>query len=137
MTMDTSAPFRHRAAESGLTGALVRQVVISFYEKLRRDAILGPLFVAAVGDHWDAHIERIILFWLTATRLGDGYQGRNFMPAHLKHASIRIELIPRWLELFGATATEQCPSESASVLIDIATRMAETLQVGLIRRDER
>jgi hemoglobin len=133
--MSTAAPFRYRAAQSGLTAPLVRNVVVRFYEKVRGDAVLGPIFEEAIGYEWDAHIERIIQFWLTATRLGRGYDGRNFMPAHLKHRSIRVEHIPRWLELFRRIAAEHCSPQGASVLIDIAERMAETLELSLGRRD--
>lgn len=132
--MNTTLPFRDRAKESGLTAEIVRHVVIEFYNEIRRDEVLGPIFEEAIGSHWDEHIERIIQFWLTATRLGRGYDGRNFMPAHLKHASIHADQLPRWLALFRQTAVERCSPECASVLIDIAERMAETLEIGLTRR---
>ncbi|MGH9549499.1 MAG: group III truncated hemoglobin [Terriglobales bacterium] len=132
--MITSGPFQYRAAESGITEQLIRDVVFKFYEKIRRDAVLGPIFAEAIGQDWDSHLERIILFWLTATRLQRGYNGRNFMPAHLRHRSIRADHIPRWLELFRDTATERCSPEGASALIDIAERMAETLELGLAKQ---
>jgi hemoglobin len=133
--MNTALPFQNRAKESGLTVQLVRKVVIRFYDQIRRDGVLGPIFENAIGSHWDEHIERIIQFWLTATRLGRGYDGKDFMPAHLKHRSIHTDHIPRWLALFRKTAMDQCSPEGASVLIDIAERMAETLEIGLTRRD--
>lgn len=135
--MKTSAPFEYCAASIGLTETLVRKVIISFYEKVRSDALLGPIFSEAVGDDGSSHIERIIGFWLTATRLGRGYDGRNFMPAHLQNPSIHGDQLPRWLALFRATTTEQCSPQAASVLVDIAERMAETLEIGLARRDTR
>jgi hemoglobin len=133
--MIASGPFEYRAVGAGLTEPLVRAVILSFYERVRRDAVLGPVFADAIGDHWDRHIERIISFWLTATRLGGGYDGRNFMPAHLRNHSIRAEQLPRWLELFRMTAAEHCSAQAAAVLVDIAERMAETLELGLARRD--
>lgn len=133
--MGPSTPFKHRAAEAGLTAQRVGAVVMAFYDSIRRDAVLGPIFEAAIGADWDAHIARIIRFWLTATRLGDGYDGRNFLPAHVKHLSIRADHLPRWLALFRRTAAEQCPGEAATVLIDIAERMAETLEISLAKRD--
>ncbi len=133
--MHTSAPFEHHAADAGLTEALVRRVITSFYDKVRSDVVLGPVFAEAIGDDWDPHIERIVLFWLTATRLGRGYDGRKFMPAHLRNRSIRADQLPRWLKLFRNTAAEQCSPQIASVLVDIAERMAETLEIGLARRD--
>jgi hemoglobin len=135
--MNTALPFENRAKESGLTAQLVQHVVIRFYDQIRRDAVLGPIFEDAIGEHWDEHIERIVQFWLTATRLGRGYDGRNFMPRHLMRRSIRAEHLPRWLGLFRETATEQCSPEGASALIDIAERMAETLEIGLARRDRK
>jgi len=134
LVMNTALPFQDRAKESGLTSELVRQVVVHFYDKVRCDAVLGPIFEMAIGNHWDTHIERIIQFWLTATRLSRRYNGQNFMPAHLKHRSIQADQIPRWLALFRETATSQCSPRGAAVLIDIAERMVETLELGLSKR---
>lgn len=133
--MNTSAPFENRAVASGLTEPLLRKVILSFYEKVRADAVLGPVFAEAIGDDWDPHIERIMLFWLTATRLSRGYDGRNFMPVHVRNRSIRADQLPRWLALFRETAAERCPPQAAAALIDIAERMAETLDITLGRRD--
>ena len=132
--MNTSTPFENRAAGLGLTEPLLRRVILSFYEKVRRDAVLGPVFAEAIGDDWDPHIERIMLFWLTATRLSRGYDGRNFMPVHLRNRAIRAKQLPRWLELFRETTAEHCSPQVAAVLVDIAERMAETLEISLGRR---
>ena len=53
------------------------------------------------------------------------------MPAHLRHASVRAELLPRWLELFRQTAAEHCKPEPGRALVDIAERMGQTLEIGL------
>lgn len=127
--------YTHRARAAGLTEPLIRHVIDAFYAKVRRDAALGPVFDAIIKDHWPAHIERICAFWLTATRLGSGYEGRAFMPAHLRHVSIRPELLPQWLVLFRQTARDLCPRPAADVLIDIAERMAESIRIGLAQRD--
>jgi hemoglobin len=133
----SAGPFEYRGATAGLTEPLVRQVILSFYEKVRDDPLLGPIFEDAIGNNWDHHIERIVLFWLTATGLQRGYEGRNFMPAHLRHSSIHPDQLPRWLELFRQTAAEHCTPEGARALIDIAERMAQTLQIGLARTEPR
>jgi hemoglobin len=133
--MRITAPFQHRAAAVGLTEALVRRVISAFYDKVRRDAVLGPVFAEAIGSDWAPHIEKINQFWLTATRLGGGYESARFLPAHMQHSSIRADQIPQWLRLFRETAGEYCSPEAAAVLVDIAERMAETIAVGLARRD--
>jgi len=132
--MSTSDPFKDRAAETGLTEPLVRDVIAVFYEQVRKDSVLGPVFFRVLGDDWTAHLNRINLFWLTVTRLGSGYQAKNFMPAHIRHPSIQPDQLPRWLALFRRTARSMCPSEAADVLIDIAERMAESIKIGLERR---
>jgi hemoglobin len=132
--MSTSDPFRQRAAETGLTESLVREVIASFYEQVREDPVLGPVFYGVLGDDWTAHLNRINLFWLTVTRLGHGYQAKNFMPAHVRNPSIQPDQLPRWLDLFRKTARSMCPPDAADVLIDIAERMAESIKIGLERR---
>src|SRR5690242_13108693 len=106
--MRSATPFQHRATAVGLTEALVRRVIDAFYERVRRDAVLGPVFAEAIGDDWAPHIEKINQFWLTATRLGSGYESRRFLPAHRQHRSIRADQLPRWLQLFRQTAHEHC-----------------------------
>ncbi len=133
IVVDTA--YTHRARAAGLTEPLVRQVIDAFYAKVRPDPTLGPVFNGIIKDEWPVHIERITSFWLTATRLGSGYDGRRFMPVHLGHKAIRAEQLPRWLLLFRETAREICPPAAADVLIDIAERMADSIRLSLIRRD--
>lgn len=134
--MHEAGAFQSRARECGVTAPLVRDVVREFYARVRRDDVLGPLFEHAIGTEWDAHIERIVRFWLTATRLERSYDGSAFMRAHLQHRSIRAEHIPRWLARFDETLAERCSSAQAAALRDIATRMAENIEIGLERRDQ-
>jgi hemoglobin len=124
------SPYQRRAAEAGLTEAMVREVIAAFYDKVKRDPALGPVFNAIIGDDWDAHLEKIASFWLFVTRLGKGYQTRDFMPAHVGHSAIRASLLPRWLHLFRETAQTICPPEAARVLIEIADGMAESLRIS-------
>ena len=76
--------------------------------------MLGPIFEKAIGDDWDPHIERI-----------------------MGHGSIHPDQLPRWFELFHQTASEHCESKGAQALIDIAERMAQTLQIGLTREERK
>lgn len=127
--------FEPHALESGVTKQLVRDVIRTFYGKIRNDVVLGPLFVSAIGTEWDTHIERIVRFWLTATRLERSYNGREFMRAHLKHQSIRLEHISRWLSIFQNTLAEHCSAAQLEALLDIALRMADNIALGIERRD--
>lgn len=119
-----------------LDEALLRRVIDEFYRRVRADAELGPVFNTIIGDRWGPHIEKIMSFWMTATRLGSGYPGRDFMPAHLGHASIRAEHLPQWLKLFRETCRDLCAPDVAAELTRIAGQMAENMAISLRRRDE-
>jgi len=127
-----SAPFEHKF-DPELTGAVIRRVVETFYVKARQDALLGPVFNALVED-WDAHIEKVTAFWLYAMRLDRSYEARDFMPAHVRHPQIQASLLPQWLSLFRQTALDICTENVARILIDIAERMAASIEISLGRR---
>lgn len=131
--MVAPSAFEYRAAAVGLTVPVLRDVIYAFYENVRQDAVLAPIFLQALGDKWDHHIEKVLLFWLTATGLGSGYQARNFLPAHVRHRSIGAAELSHWLALFEETLNQRCSPEVSEVLLDIARRMAENIQIGISR----
>ncbi len=116
-----------------LTAEVIGRVVEAFYAKARKDPALGPVFNALVED-WDAHIEKVSAFWRYATRLDRTYDARDFMPAHVRHPQIQASLLPQWLLLFRQTAREVCTADVAGILIDIAERMAVSIEISLRRR---
>jgi hemoglobin len=127
--------FQSRARECGISKGLVQNVVAAFYDKVRAGAVLGPVFEDTIGVHWDAHLERIVRFWLTAAMIERCYDGRDFMSAHMKHPSIRSEHIRRWLLLFQETLADHCSPGQAEAFLDIANRMADNIELSLKRRD--
>src|SRR5262245_47688125 len=53
-----------RLVPDGLDEAMVRQVVDVFYDKARRDEVIGPVFNAAIAeDEWPEHLDLIASFW--------------------------------------------------------------------------
>ncbi len=115
------------------SAAVIRRLIEAFYAKVRQDAVLGPVFNDIVED-WDAHVEKVCAFWRYAARLDRGYNSHDFMPAHVRHAQIQAALLPQWLLLFRRTAREICTDEAATILVDIAERMAESIELSLARR---
>jgi hemoglobin len=116
--------------------ALVEQVMEEFYCRVRRDEVLGPAFARAI-DHgeWEAHIAKVVRFWVTAFRIERVYKGRDFMPAHLRHPHIRAELAPVWLALFEETLAQLCSPKEADAFRAIAKAMMENIVLSLARRD--
>jgi hemoglobin len=112
----------------------IARLVDAFYEKVRGDSVIGPVFEAAVED-WDSHLATLRDFWSSVMLTSGRYKG-NPMAVHMRQP-IEPAFFERWLELFGATAREQMAPELAARFILKAERIAESLKLGLFYRPAR
>lgn len=104
---------RDTAAGLGIDEALVAALVDTFYGRVRQDDLLGPVFEAALGEDWDAHLSKLKDFW-SAIALGTRrYDGRP-MPAHLRLPGLTRAHFERWLALFRTTLDEIMPNPAAA-----------------------
>ena len=115
-------------AETGLDEAILRDLVHRFYEKVRGDAVLGPVFEARIAD-WGPHLERMVAFWSSVALMTGRYHGAP-VPAH---ASLPVTWghFERWLTLFRATARDVCPPAGAALVIERAERIARSLHIAV------
>lgn len=119
-----------RMDEAGL-----RTLVDSFYERVRADAELGPIFNDAIDD-WPEHLGRLTDFWHSVMLTSGRYKGQP-MPAHMKHrARITPELFQRWLGLWARTTGELMEPQAAAAMQEKAGRIAESLQLALFYRPD-
>lgn len=111
-------------AETGLDEGMLRALVTRFYEKVRRDAVLGPVFEARISD-WAPHLDRMVAFWSSVALMTGRYHGRPVQA----HATLPVagEDFDRWLDLFRATAHETCTRAGAAHVIERAERIARSL----------
>jgi hemoglobin len=108
--------------------AALARLVDRFYEKVRRDAGLGPVFNAAVHD-WDEHKRLLTSFWASVALRAASYRG-NPMAAHRPHP-IRAAHFDRWLALWCETCAEELDPEHAAQMLEYAERIGRSLQYGL------
>lgn len=113
----------------GVTEAMIERLVAEFYDRVRRDPLLGPVFDEAVED-WDLHLDRMRNFWSSVMLMSGRYKGKP-IPAHAKLPGLKGAHFSRWLALFGETAWDVCPTEPAALFIDRAERISESLQLGI------
>ncbi len=99
-----------------------------FYEKVRLDDDIGPVFNAAVHD-WDAHKRLLTSFWSTIALRAGSYRG-NPIAVH-RPLPIRAEQFDRWLELWLETCNEHLDPAHAAQMVDYALRIADSLKRGL------
>jgi hemoglobin len=113
-----------------MTEQQIRKLVDLFYVRVRQDAVIGPLFNAAVDD-WPEHLERLAGFWSSVMLTSGRYKGSP-VAAHRRHAgAITRPMFDRWLELWRETARETLGAEDAVAVIAKAERIAESLQLAL------
>ncbi|WP_353137490.1 group III truncated hemoglobin [Pseudopedobacter sp.] len=86
-------------------------LVNTFYDKIRKDDLLGAVFNAIIKD-WNPHLEKMVQFWSTLLLYTRTYKG-DPLPSHLP---LKIEKIhfDRWLFLFDQTIDELFTGEIAA-----------------------
>lgn len=114
----------------GVTEAMIARLVPAFYAKVRREPVLGPIFEAAIGDGWDAHLAKLCDFWSSVMLMTGRFKGRP-MPVHVAIPDIGPDHFARWLALFRETAAEVCPPPAAALFQARAEMIAESLQLGI------
>lgn len=108
----------------------IRPVVERFYDHVRADAALGPVFAAAVQD-WNDHHARLADFWSSVMLTTGRYKG-NPVALHLRHAdALTPAAFARWLQLWAQTTDEMLPPEVARAMQAKAARIAESLQLAI------
>ena len=104
------------------------QLVYGFYDKVRQDAVLGPIFYQHVQS-WDAHLPVMVDFWSSALRGTARFKGSP-MAKHAALPDLSIALFQRWLGLFRET-TEALPNTAlADKANELAKRIAQSLWYG-------
>jgi len=114
----------------GVTEDMIAVLVHSFYAKVRRDPLLGPIFERAIGHHWDAHLAKLADFWSSVILMSGRFKGSP-MTVHAALPEISPTHFARWLELFRETVRTVCPPEAAALFEAKSAMIAQSLQLGI------
>src|SRR5690242_13484976 len=89
----------------------IEDLVTRFYDRVRADERLGPIFAAAISD-WDQHLQVMRDFWSAVLLRTSRYNGCVMSP----HFGLKIvgDDFDRWLALFRPSAQEALPPEAAT-----------------------
>lgn len=118
-----------------ITEESIKCLVLKFYEKIKLDKYLSPIFSQVIGtEHeiWDKHLHKMMLFWSSVMLKSKKYEGNPF----LKHKNLppfNLVLFDKWLELFEETVREIHPLEIALQYIEKSKLIAESLKSGLFQ----
>ena len=92
---------------SEITKENINKMVIRFYTKILNDDIVGPFFIAKLGndlnnEFWKPHIELLTNFWASIALGYQNYRGNPFAP-HLQIGGLERATFEQWLKLFFET----------------------------------
>ncbi len=112
-----------------LTQDDVKILVDCFYEKVRKDKILSPIFNDKIKDQWASHLDKMYGFWESILLQDRSYYGNPF----LKHVNLPIEKIhfDRWESIFYTTVDELFEGKKAEEAKWRARKMSEIFQIKL------
>jgi hemoglobin len=115
-------------ARTGLDEATLVQLVYAFYDQVRADPLLGPVFAERITD-WPTHLAMMVEFWSSVALMTGRYHGAP-MP---KHLPLPIEQMhfDCWLALFRQTSKEVCTPEGATWVIERAERIAFSIHANI------
>ena len=123
-TRELSSP----PGDDALTQRHLAELVDRFYERVRADPELGPVFNAAI-DVWPDHKRMLTQFWSSVALGIRSYRG-NPMAAHRPHP-IRAEHFDRWLSLWRQTACDVLPPDQVERVYAYAEKIGYSLRYGL------
>lgn len=115
-------------ARTGITEAMIESLVRRFYDKVRADEMLAPVFDARIKD-WEPHLQQMFAFWSSVALMSGRYHGTPMA----KHMPLLVDAthFDRWLSLFEQTARELCPPVAAAHFVERARRIAASLELGI------
>ena len=101
----------------------IKTLVNAFYEKVRRDELLSPIFNERIQNRWPQHLEKMYSFLQTVLLNGQTYSGSPFPP----HAQLPINHshFEKWIELFISTIDELFKGDKSTEAKWRANKMAE------------
>ncbi|HET9948724.1 MAG TPA: group III truncated hemoglobin [Longimicrobiales bacterium] len=113
--------------ESRITEQEIRDLVHTFYGRVRDDALLGPVFEARLAGRWGPHLDKMCDFW-SSVMLATGRFHGNPVVAHATIPGIAPAHFDRWIELWHETAHEVLRPHLAADIVGRAERMRLVLE---------
>jgi hemoglobin len=104
-------------------------LVNEFYDRVRADELLGPIFNTVIGDNWDHHLPIMYNFW-SAILLGSNRYHGNPVAVHFK-LDISSEHFAQWLSYFEKTVRDHFAGPTANEAISRAKSIAGIMQIKL------
>lgn len=121
---------RRHAEALGIDDAFIARMIERFYEKVRRDDVLGPIFAAHVIE-WTPHLVQMNRFWRSVLFSSGEFVGSPMLK-HLVIPDLGRADFARWIRLFEETLSEIGTAAARAHVIDRARNIANSLLAAAI-----
>ncbi len=119
------------AAAMGIDEAYISLLVETFYDRVRANSELGPIFDHVIGDNWGPHLARMKNFWASVALNAGLYSGKP-VPKHQNLNNVTSQHFETWLSLFRQTLEDTAPTPAAiDYFMERADRIASSLQLAM------
>ncbi|MEO5999562.1 MAG: group III truncated hemoglobin [Chitinophagaceae bacterium] len=107
----------------------IKLLVNTFYDKVREDDFLAPIFNAQIQDRWPQHLEKMYTFWQTVLLGEHTYFGNPFPP----HANLPVDHthFVQWITLFTKTIEDLFSGEKAEEALWRANKIAQMFETKI------
>jgi hemoglobin len=118
-----------------ITPENLRILVETFYDKVQRDEVIGPVFTNHIQD-WEPHFAKMTRFWSSVMLANRSYKG-DPLGAHRGVSGIESHLFDHWLGLFEETVRELYEEELVDEFLTKARRIGDSLKLGLFYKPQK
>lgn len=105
------------------------RLVDRFYDRIRSDEKLGPVFNGVIDVDWETHLPKMYDFWDTVMFRSGTFKG-DPVAAHAKLVSktdMGLATFEHWLGMFRETVAELFEGEKAGHIVRCAEDMANVI----------
>lgn len=114
-------------------------LVNAFYEKVKLDQEIGPIFSDVAHVNWEKHLPVMYDFWENIIFQTGNYAG-NPMTAHFKlhekHPFTKAHFV-RWLALFQDTLNDNFEGQNTELARQRALSIATVMEIKLIYTEQK
>ena len=112
----------------------IELLVNSFYEKIKVDDMIGPIFTEVVKVNWEKHLPVMYRFWENSLFYTGTYDGNPMeLHRHLHRViPLSAEHFKRWTTLFTATVDELFEGKTATLAKQRAISIAAVMEIKIL-----
>lgn len=110
------------------------RLVDTFYEKVKQDSLLGPIFNEKVQVNWVNHLPVMYDFWENVVFYTGNYGGNPMRIHQQLHQRFPLtkQDFDRWLKIFMNTTDELFNGEHAELIKQRAQSIATVMQIKIL-----